>query len=149
MKKNKKQIKVSITNNLAYVNPELAKQWHSTLNEDLTPYDVTPGSNKFAWWQCDKSSDHEWSAQVRRRNAGTGCPACRGLMVVMSNCLATTHPKIAAQWHRTKNPDESPYTVTAGSDIKVWWKCKNGHEWESRINNRKQGRGCPSCLILK
>lgn len=39
---------------LAELNPGLAKQWHQTKNEKLTPYDVTPNSNKRVWWKCLK-----------------------------------------------------------------------------------------------
>ena len=39
---------------LAETHPEVAKQWHPTKNGDLTPNNVTPGSNKKAWWKCDK-----------------------------------------------------------------------------------------------
>jgi len=31
---------------LAETHPEIAKQWHPTLNGDLTPFDFTPGSDK-------------------------------------------------------------------------------------------------------
>ncbi|MBQ3373319.1 MAG: zinc-ribbon domain-containing protein [Oscillospiraceae bacterium] len=28
-----------------------------------------------------------------------------------------------------KNGSLTPWTVTAGSQKKVWWKCSLGHEW--------------------
>ena len=31
---------------LAETHPEIAKEWHPTLNESLTASEVTPGSNK-------------------------------------------------------------------------------------------------------
>jgi len=39
---------------LPFTLPELAKQWHPTRNGDLTPEDVTPGSAKKVWWQCER-----------------------------------------------------------------------------------------------
>tara|TARA_B110000285_G_scaffold180449_1_gene203483 strand:+ start:85 stop:225 length:141 start_codon:yes stop_codon:yes gene_type:complete len=36
---------------LAEVNPELAEEWHPTKNGELTPFDVTKGSNKKVWWK--------------------------------------------------------------------------------------------------
>lgn len=36
-------------NDLESLNPELAKQWHPTLNGDLKPSDVTLHSNKKVW----------------------------------------------------------------------------------------------------
>lgn len=62
--------------------------------------------------------------------------------------LAITHPKIAAQWHPTKNGDLTPYKVSFGSSKKVWWKCSlmADHEWQSKISTRtSQGHGCSCC----
>ena len=36
-----------------------------------------------------------------------------------------------------------PTSVTAGSGQRLPWKCKFGHRWESSVNNRAKGRGCP------
>ena len=47
---------------LAVTHPELAKQWHPTLNGDLTPFDVIPGTSKKVWWKCEKGDDYEWEA---------------------------------------------------------------------------------------
>ena len=68
--------KANLETCLATIKPNVAKQWHSSKNESLTPYDVLPGSNKKAWWQCEKG--HEWEAVIGSRNSGTGCPYCSG-----------------------------------------------------------------------
>ena len=61
------------------------------------------------------------------------------------NDLATTHPELAAEWNLEKNGDLRPSDVMAGSDTKVWWKCSQGHEWQSALYSRKAGCGCPFC----
>lgn len=33
------------------------------------------------------------------------------------------------------------------SGQKVWWLCKNSHEWTASISNRNRGRGCQECAI--
>ena len=131
------------SNCLATTHPEIAKQWHPTKNGDLTPYDVTYGSDVNAWWKCDKGDDHEWSTVI---GAKRGCSICNGKTVVKSNCLATTHPEIAKQWHPTKNGDLTPYDVTYGSDVNAWWKCDKGddHEWSTAIGAKF---GCPFCTL--
>ena len=67
-------------NDLATTHPTLAKEWHSTLNGDLTPEMVSRGSNKKVWWQC--SEGHVWQACIysRSRASGrkSGCPVCAG-----------------------------------------------------------------------
>lgn len=35
--------------------------------------------------------------------------------------------------------------VTCGSNKRVWWKCKNGHEWFETINRRNKDTVCPYC----
>ncbi len=64
------------SNCLANVYPELAKEWHPTKNGDLTPKDVSFGTNKKVWWKCPKGKDHEWQAKPSHRIRGTGCPFC-------------------------------------------------------------------------
>ena len=70
---NKSKVKDGV-NDLATINPEVAKQWHPTKNGDLTPKDVAAGSNEKAWWICDKG--HEWKAAISSRSRGSGCPHC-------------------------------------------------------------------------
>jgi len=45
-------------NTLYVSNPMLAREWHPTLNGNLTPKDVMPNSGKKIWWRCKKG--HEW-----------------------------------------------------------------------------------------
>ena len=74
---------------LAEVNPELAKEWHPTLNGEMTPFDVTIWERKKVWWKCDKGDDHEWISLIDSRSGGKGYPICSGHKTVLSNCLAT------------------------------------------------------------
>jgi hypothetical protein len=57
-------------------NPELASEWHPTLNSPLTPTEVTIGSGRKVWWQCSRG--HEWQAVVGERVKGRSCPFCAG-----------------------------------------------------------------------
>ena len=60
---------------LATLNPKLAEEWHPTLNGELKPSEVSPGSSKKVWWCCDKG--HSWQATVALRSASSrGCPTC-------------------------------------------------------------------------
>ena len=133
---------------LAETHPEVAKQWHPTMNGELTPNDFTGGSHKKVWWKCPKGDDHEWETSLTNRTrVGRNCTICSNQKIVKSNCLATTNPKLASQWHPTKNGNLTPSSFPSGSGKKVWWKCPKGddHEWESRINHITNGSGCPIC----
>lgn len=65
-------------NDLATLEPALAQEWHPTLNQGLTPDQVTSGSHKRVWWQCP--AGHVWKAVVysRARGKRCGCPVCAG-----------------------------------------------------------------------
>lgn len=130
---------------LTTTHPEIAKQWHPTKNGNLTPDDVSAGSGKKVWWKCNVAYDHEWLDTIIHRKHGRQCPCCLNRKVVKSNCLSTTHPEIAKQWHFARN-ENSPENFVAGSHKKVWWICdKYLHEWEAQIVDRKNGYGCPKC----
>jgi hypothetical protein len=139
--------KVVKSNCLAALEPKLASEWHPSKNGNLTPQDVSSGSNKKVWWQCDKGDDHQWETMVADRSKGMSCPICAGRIVVLSNCLATLNPKLASEWHPSKNSNLTPFDVTVGTGKKVWWKCDKGddHQWENRVADRSKGKNCPFC----
>ena len=133
-------------NDLATVNPMLAKEWHPTKNENLNPEDITSGSSKEVWWLCPKG--HSYSMVVNQRTKrGYGCPYCSGHRVLKGiNDLATTNPDLAKEWNYDKNIDLTPCDVTAGSRKKVWWLCEKGHAYEQLIIKRtNRGYSCPYC----
>ena len=65
--------------------------------------------------------------------------------MVGENDLATTNPKLAAEWDYEANGDLKPTDVTAGSRKKVGWVCSKGHRWNAIIHSRNKGSGCPYC----
>jgi hypothetical protein len=139
--------KPSITNSLASLYPEIAKEWHPTKNGTLSPDQVVAGSGKNVWWKCPNGPDHEWEGRIAHRGRGSGCPFCRGLRSSVTNALASRYPEIAKEWHPTKNGLLTPHQVVAGSNKKAWWICSISpdHEWEAVINSRVRGNGCPCC----
>lgn len=133
-------------NDLASQQPSLAAQWHPTKNRGRTPAEVTEGSHYRAWWICEKG--HEWQAIVKSRAlGGTGCPVCANRCLIQGeNDLASTHPKLAKQWHLDKNGTLTPHDVVSGTRRKVWWRCEKGHEWQAAISSRACGNtDCPVC----
>jgi hypothetical protein len=126
--------------NLQVVNPELAKQWHPTKNGSLTPEQVTPGSEKYIWWVCEKG--HVWDAMIYDRSSGGSCPYCLGRR--RSN-FTSLSPTLAKQWHPMENGALTPDKIPRGSNRKVWWLCEKGHEWEAGILDRRHGQKCPDC----
>lgn len=74
------QIKCSqcpICNSMGYRFPKIAKLWHPTKNETLTPFDFAKYSSKKVWWICDKG--HEYEQRIDDKTyKGYGCPKCSG-----------------------------------------------------------------------
>lgn len=131
---------------LLTVNVHIGNQWHPTKNEGLNPSTILPGSHKLVWWQCDKG--HEWKTSIKSRcGRNLGCPYCGKHFVTEGvNDLLTLYPDIAAEWHPTKNGNDSAIKTKPGSHKLIWWQCDKGHEWKAQPNNRVGlGNGCPYC----
>lgn len=147
-------------NDLATLNPELAKEWHPTKNIGLvdgngkdisTPDKVGIGCKHQIWW-LGKDCGHSWQSNVSNRHCNNqGCSVCAGKTIIVGETdLATTHPHLAAEWHPTRNGNLQPTHVSAGSTKRAWWICKNNHEYASTIDHRALGdRGCPYCSNKK
>ncbi len=132
---------------LAMKAPHLIQEW-SPENGDLTPDQVTYGSNKKAWWQG--TCGHSWQAIIKNRVNGHGCPICTGNIVVPGvNDLGTVALDIAKEWS-DKNLPQTPEQYAAHSPRYAWWKCRTCHqEWRARIADRVDGHGCPVCSGAK
>ena len=66
-----------------------------------------------------------------------------------NNSLLFSNPDLSKEWNYEKNGNLKPEHILAHSNKKVWWKCDKGHEWQSAINHRSRGQGCPYCANQK
>ena len=62
-------------NDLATTEPELAIEWHPTLNL-LKPTEVTRGQAKKVFWLCPKCGN-VWQDTINHRTNGRGCSKCK------------------------------------------------------------------------
>ena len=127
-------------------NAQLMAEWDFEKNSELgyDPNRMLIHSNKRVWWRCLKG--HEWQSIICNRTKGRGCPYCAGQKVVKgNNDLQTINPSLAKEWNYKKNGNLTPADVMPNSNRQVWWRCKNGHEWESTVVDRNAGNGCPYC----
>lgn len=65
---------------LEYNFPEIAAEWHPTLNGDTKPDQIRSKASIKVWWQCSKHKDHApWKAylHLRTNNNTCHCPECR------------------------------------------------------------------------
>lgn len=137
-------------NDIASTNPELLKEWDYSKNT-IKPDEVTKGTHKKIWWIC--SNNHSYEATIPARRRGTGCPYCSGNKILVGfNDLATTNPELLEKWNYEKNNKLgiTPKSISKSYSKKVWWKCKNGHEYQRHVYNERKGSGrCPICKKLK
>mgnify|MGYP000925118719 CR=1 FL=1 len=136
-------LRVNHTNSLQSLNPELAKEWHPTKNEELTPDEITLNSHNKVWWLG--ACGHEWDAVVSNRSGGSGCPYCSNKKLLVNfNDMWTTNPELAKL---LANPEDG-YKYMQSSNKKVDWKCKecNTLLHGRAINNfNRRGFSCPKC----
>ena len=132
-------------NDLESLEPELAEEWSPKNNR--SPSMVGVGSHKKVLWKG--RCGHEWSAAIRSRVAGSGCPYCSHNIVLPGfNDLEIIFPDVAKEWS-ARNYPLLPSQVTPYSNRKVWWQCEHGHEWFTHISTRSYGSKCPYCSGIK
>lgn len=136
-------------NDLATLYPELAAEWVSSENNKL-PWEGSPGSHEKVIWRC--KDGHEWTAEVKTRVSGMGCPYCSGRLPIKGvSDLASLHPELMKEWNWWENRSTFPDDVSVKSNKKYWWKCPRcKYEWQAspahRLrSDRKKKSGCPCC----
>ena len=154
-------------NTLAYLHPELSKEWHPTKNfrEDaidgeyfpgsqISPSELSDGGKKPFWWkcliECKYGCIHEWEAQVgNRTTAESKCPYCTigTTKVCIHQSVGYLYPYLLIEWDYDKNKALDPYKIPFKSAIPANWICKNcNSEYNSVIYHRTNGGGCPNCI---
>lgn len=149
-------------NDLAAKHPELVPEWLQRRNGNITPPMVTCGQGTILvdgvkimpWWKCLKCG-YEYQQSVNNRTNGVGCPCCANKVIVPGvNDLATTHPKVAAQWHQEGNGSITQEMVSYGAEtilvdgerIEPEWECPNGHLYRMEVYRRTSNfEGCRVC----
>lgn len=136
---------------------KLIAEWDWEKNNilGLDPHNLVVGSNKRANWICIKCGNR-WNAQIQKRGIRhQNCPICGKKNALekrlkerlkKEGSLADNFPQLALEWCYGKNA-LTPQNVLAGSNKKVFWKCKDcGKIWEAQICKRTfRNQGCPIC----
>jgi translation initiation factor IF-1 len=126
-----KRNNASLKENLLQSYPDIAKEWSP--NNKLGSDKYSPNSGQYVLWTCENG--HEWEARITNRvYRNNKCDKC--------NSLAFKNPILAKEWS-PKN-EKTPWDYDYSSNQKVYWLCKNKHEWVTSINNRSR-TNCPFC----
>lgn len=102
-----------VYHNLAVQFPEIAAEWHPTKNGNLTPKDVTYGSQQKVYWLCTEG--HEYFSQINgRTNMGNGCKICSDvrheskIATELKNYILNGY-KSEDEYKKIKNPDTNQW----------------------------------------
>jgi endogenous inhibitor of DNA gyrase (YacG/DUF329 family) len=129
--------------------------WHPSRNVIFEAIEVTPGSAKIAWWQCPKSSAHEWRSPICQitkawKTGNSGCPFCSGKRVAQDETLSAKHPELVKYFERSRNLPLKPSKISDRGYRLIWWRCPKQHLWQEEVGYvvRRWERGkviCPEC----
>lgn len=65
-------------------------------------------------------------------------------------CIENDTQYLLEQWVTEKNDNLTPKDITFGSSRKMWWRCREGHEWQAAVHTRTSQRSnCPYCAGKK
>lgn len=133
--------------------PTVLDEWDNEKNI-VSPSEISKGSKIKVWWKCSRcGGSYQAPVYSKTKEKPMGCPYCCGSQVLKGfNDLETVNPSLLKDWDYNKNGQIGlfPNSVTAGSNIKAFWKCHTcQNEWQARIGGRNRGRGCPICARKK
>lgn len=132
---------VSGINNFRSQYPALLDEWDYESN-NVDPSNIYGGGDRIINWKCKKG--HLYSATLRNRIKGQGCPYCAGKRILPGfNDLLSQNPEIASEWDYELN-ECTPNQIHYNNQSKiVHWVCnKCGYKWESTVHQRLR---CPNC----
>ncbi|ROR38144.1 putative zinc ribbon protein [Kitasatospora cineracea] len=126
------------------LSPEIAAQWHPTLNGRLSLAKISHGSRRTVWWQ-DPGCGHAWQDTPAERQKGQRlrCPVCHTIL----DSLAFHFPRPAAEWSPVNQVSPWHVRPTAQTLFVPAWVCSSDpeHTWQAPLASRSNGSGCPEC----
>ena len=117
----------------------------------VTPENLGACSKRRVWWRCQNG--HAYQVSVYSRVRSKGCKVCahpahiemsRRTKLENSVSFGHAHPELIPQWNRERNTLDAD-EVSEKSHKLIWWRCSEGHEWQSTPQRRARGDGCPTC----
>ncbi|NYK09074.1 hypothetical protein HNR14_000955 [Leifsonia naganoensis] len=130
-------------NTLQDLRPDIAREWHPTLNTK-SPSEVTLRGNERAWFICPKGHQ-PYETMIRSRANGTGCRKCGHALGAHKGqqLISERYPELATQWVPELN-DGVRFGEARGISLKHVWRCSRGHEISREAFIRAK-LGCGRC----
>jgi hypothetical protein len=148
-------MKIDFKDSLAFRCPGLLDLWHPTKNK-FKPSEIYPYTIKTCHLVCRRNKDHVWKTRVtdavktfkKGKKLGPTCMECGIQNVLPGKSLKDKYPKIAEEFHPTKNGYFKPEDFSVSSRKTIWWLCKRNpqHEFQNSVGNRVRFKQkCPHC----
>lgn len=138
--------------------PRLKEEFDFSKNNNNNIEYITCGSNKKFWFicnQCNKSIFISIKNRIRAINGAINATSCRHAATVanrkakVNKSLLEHSPYLLKEWDYNLNK-ESPDKINFGTEKLAHWICsKCNSNYESKINHRVDGSGCPFCAGKK
>lgn len=135
------QVVFSGFNDLFTTDKHLASLWNFDKNTNISPYEVSHGSERKVWWKCDECG-HEWMATIANIVAGKRCPVCakkKQSVTLINNKLnqgqsfGDCFPQLLKMWDYHENQNIDPFAIFPSSRTRVAWICSNNHKFTKSI----------------
>lgn len=126
--------------------PKLLRLFDYQKNDGINPYKLT--TNTYVWWRCPLGPDHSWYKTWKKTGEKLECPFCNNRLPSVTNRLDKLFPKVAKEFHPTKNGKLKVSEVPSRKCLRVWWRCSKNprHVWSALVRNRTMNKsGCPHC----
>ena len=131
-------------NDFGTEHPELLPEWDEEKNE-LSPFQISSGSDKRVWWRC--ANGHVWEASIYSRvSLKTGCPYCAHQKTDGTNSFGILYPELLEEWDYEQNADD-PFSLLPASNKRFHWICKKcGYHFVQTLSDRTYAhKGCTLC----
>lgn len=124
---------------VAEVHPHLVKYWDPELNGGIEASEASSTANSTFTWCC--VNGHRFRRVLKNMVNNPICRVCSSIQY--------SNPELLVDWDYDKNSGITPDTVQPKSSKVVWWRCVNGHSWNSTVAARtSDGKTCPICRSL-
>lgn len=128
----------------------ILEEWDYEKN-DILPSEISPHSHKIVHWKCEKG--HMYEQEISSKTTqNQNCPYCSNKKILSGFndfktwCFTNDRFDLINDWDYRKN-DIAIDDVSFGSNKRVWWKCENGHSYQTQIKYKTSTHfnSCPEC----
>ncbi|CEP95548.1 DNA-directed RNA polymerase subunit P [[Clostridium] sordellii] len=145
--------KVHIKDSFGEYHKEILKDIWDYDKNTISPYELSPHSNKKVWIKCLEKDYHDsYEIGCNKFTSGTRCPYCVNLKIHHRDSFGGIYKDVLQDiWDYEKNKVD-PHNISPSTTKKVWIKCteKDYHgSYQVTCGSFTSGTRCPYCANQK